>query len=479
MAFIISSDAVAELEPVALPDEASLIRYDQGRITWPIQVDGGAQGEGNIKLEEIVLIAEVSDGGYLVLTLSQGEQDGEEPFQLSSFVARTLPQEVLDCFLLKRAPDALKTDHESRLDVIVSVRSGTGQPQKFYDAVLRPLLKTLGVGEESYGAIFTKDANSVKEYAQERWGHKGHAEPGSVSKKETVILLSGDGGIVDLLNGNTEPPNAGTLPTIALIPLGTGNALFHSLHKPHYTKTDPPAAPSHLVLALRTLLNGRPAPLPTFQASFSDGSHLVEESTGSSAGVSQLTGAIVASYGFHSQLVWESDTPAYRRHGDRRFGMVAQELLRESHAYSAAVETSPSPSPSGSGLGGSRFSYILATMVSNLEKTFTISPLSRPLDGQLRLVHFGDVGGKKTMEIMGAAYNEGSHVGMKWTAEDGGGEQGVGYEAVEEVRVTSLEEDARWRKVCIDGTIVEIPQGGSMTVKKSPEAKIQVLVLDA
>ncbi|ROW02195.1 hypothetical protein VSDG_02521 [Cytospora chrysosperma] len=476
MAFAVSSDAVAELKPVALPNEASLVKYDQSRITWLIESDGGAQTESNIKLEEIVLVTEVSDGGYLVLSLSQGEQDGDEPFQLCSFLAQSLPQELLDRFLLNRAPDALKTDGNSGLDVIVSVRSGTGQPQKFYDTILKPLLKTLGVGEGSHGTVFTKDANSVKEYAQERWGDQSHgAEPGVTSKKETVILLSGDGGIVDLLNGSTENPEAGTLPTIALIPLGTGNALFHSLHKPHYAKTDSPA-PSHLVLALRALLHGRPAALPTFQATFSDGSRLVEESTGSSAGVSRLTGAIVASYGFHSQLVWESDTAAYRIHGDKRFGMVAQELLRESHAYAATVETRP-PTDGRLG-GGSRFSYVLATMVSNLEKTFTISPRSRPLDGQLRLVHFGDVGGDKTMEIMMAAYNDGSHVGMKWTAE-GGEEQGVGYEAVEEVKVTTLEEDARWRKVCIDGTIVEIPQGGSMTVKRSPEAKLQVLVLDA
>ncbi|KAK7748608.1 hypothetical protein SLS53_000628 [Cytospora paraplurivora] len=475
MAFTISSDAVADLEVVALPNDASFIKYDQNQISWLAQSGSGTPSDGNIKLEEIVLIAEVSDGGgYLILTLSQGEQDGEEPFRLSSFLARSLPQELLDHYLLKRAPTALKTGPETSLDVIISVRSGTGhgQPQKFYDAVLQPLLKILGVGQGSYGIVFTRDANTVREYARERWGHQGHAKPGETSKKETVILLSGDGGVVDLLNGSTEPSTSATLPTIALIPLGTGNALFHSLHKPHYARADPPA-PSHLVLALQALLQGRPAALPTFQASFSDGSHLVEESSGSSAAITQLTGAIVASYGFHSQLVWESDTPAYRKHGAKRFGMVAQELVKEGHAYSATVETGRS-----SRLSTTRFNYILATLVSNLEKAFTISPHSKPLDGQLRLVHFGDVSGEKTMEIMMAAYNNGSHVGLKWTTEDGE-EQGVGYEAVDEIKVTTLEEDARWRKVCIDGTIVEIPQGGSMTVKKSLQPKLQVLVLDA
>lgn len=477
MAAVISGDVVKALKPVHLPDDTSLIKYEGNRISWPLQAQGGSEDESSIKTEEIVLIAEVLGGNYLILALSQGEEGAAEPFQLSSFVARSVRQDYLDRFQLKNIPDYLSSGTSSSLEVVISVESGTGQSQKFFDAVLQPLLGALGFrGEGSaagdspsnggnvYQVTVTRDADSVRDFSRERWGRDG----GSVKQagsSETVILLSGDGGVVDLLNGSTQPTSPELLPTIALIPLGTGNALFHSLHKPHYTASDRPA-PSHLVLALQALLNGKASPLPTFEALFPPESHLVEEgkeSTEPPAPVSQLTGAIVASYGFHSQLVWESDTPAYRKHGDKRFGMVAQELIKEGHAYDAFVETSSST------LGTTRFNYILAAMVSNMEKTFTISPDSRPLDGKLRLVHFGDVGGRKTMEIMMAAYNNGSHVGI----------EGVGYEAVEYVKVTTHEEDARWRKVCIDGTIVEIPRGGSMTVKKSSEPRLQVLVLEA
>ena len=79
------------------------------------------------------------------------------------------------------------------------------------------------------------------------------------------------------------------------------------------------------------------------------------------------------------------------------------------------------------------------------------------------------------MQIMGQAYNNGAHVGMRWTDEEGK-EDGVGYDEVDEVKVTVLEEDARWRKVCIDGTIVEIPQGGWMSVHKSAASRYRVLV---
>ncbi|POS73271.1 diacylglycerol kinase catalytic domain-containing protein [Diaporthe helianthi] len=483
MTFTVSDAAVEALKPTRLPDDASLVKYEDGRITWTSEAQSGGEGIRSIQTEEIVLIGEVSAGIYLVLVLSPAEEGAaaaEPPFQLSSFTARSLPQHLLDGFLVKEIPEYLSASTESPLDVIVSSKSGTGLSQKFYDAVLQPLLGTLGLAGDgapaaaesptsgkSYRVTVTKDAESVKDFSRERWGRDGRSVAQAGSLSGTVVLLSGDGGVVDLLNGITQPVESSQLPTIALIPLGTGNALFHSLHKPHYTASGQQSAPSHLVLALRALLKGKAAPLPTFEALFPPGSHLVEEknmeTTGTSEPVSQLTGAIVASYGFHSQLVWESDTPSYRKHGEKRFGMVAQELLKEGHAYDASVET-----PS-SALGTARFNYILATMVSNLEKTFTISPDSRPFDGHLRLVHFGDVGGQKTMEIMAAAYNNGAHVGI----------EGVGYEAVDYVKVTTHEEDARWRKVCIDGTIVEIPRGGTMTVKKSPEARIRVLVLGA
>lgn len=489
MSLSISRDAAGALKPVSLPEEASLIAYDGAAISWPGHSGDNESDKSTIKTEEIFLIAEVDGGKYLILALNEGEPVDDEPFRLSSFLAPTLPQDLLDQYHVKDISDFLKGGEDYTLDVIVSIRSGTGLSQKFYDAVLQPLLgilglkgeETAGAGEPSYRVTTTTSADTVKEFARERWGT---GATGSKRKsRETVILLSGDGGIVDLLNGMAPPTKDTPLPTIVLLPLGTGNALFHSLHKPHYASStaspslsSPAPAPSPLVLALRALLRGRAAPLPTFQATFSTGSHLVPgESSGAesvaAAAVTELTGAIVASYGFHSQLVWESDTPAYRKHGAARFGMVAQDLLQESHAYRAVVVET------GRSSGGDRriasdqegFNYILATMVSNLEKTFAISPHGQPLDGVLRLVHFGGVDGQRTMEIMMAAYDGGKHVDL----------EGVGYQAVEGIKVTAREEDARWRKVCIDGTIVEIPKDGSMTVQKSAESRLQVLLLDA
>lgn len=416
---------------------------------------------------------------------------------LDESAAHTLPAEVLRRHLLADIAPIFREDDSSppsptsasassqplpssssSLHVIVSTRSGLGQAQAFYDTVLKPLLGVFGLtavtasggekvpkGQKSYNLLVTSSSISISEFAKTL---RSKSSENNTEVPATIVLLSGDGGVVDLLNGVSEQGDDADprqLPAIALLPLGTGNALFHSLHRPDYlAAAAAPPGPSSFVLGLRTLFKGHAAPLPNFEARFSPGSHTVSYSLQEEAGkeaalkeqaenVELLRGAIVASYGFHAQLVWESDTPEYRKHGDKRFGMAAQELLKTSHAYDADVSLTETAKKTTPRTLGSRFNYILATMVSNLEKTFTISPASEPLDGQLRLVHFGDVGGAKTMEIMMAAYNNGAHVDLQWKKEDAKEDEGstkeesVGYDAIDELQVNVLEQDARWRNV--------------------------------
>ncbi|XXG99024.1 hypothetical protein Hte_005358 [Hypoxylon texense] len=460
--------------------------------------------EGSVKPEDIIFISKPPQGTNKPDTLdivSLSEETGEQgpAFKLSrtSVPNSSQWQPLLGEFLIEELPQYLKSGPSRHIHVVVSTGSGTGLSLKFYNSILQPLLEswgirpldpTAGLAERSkpstYNLVITQDANSVRDFAR----NLGQTTQDTV--QHTVVLLSGDGGVIEMLNGKApvEGSDAGAhLPLVAILPLGTGNALFYSLHKTAKTAAGYPQ-PSGLVQSLRTLFKGRAAPLPSFKAEFSPGSRIIsytspEEGDSSSAAeaeshadaVSHLYGAIVASYGFHSQLVWESDTPEYRKHGAKRFGMVAQELLKESHAYNAAVELARKDGSHRQKLDRDRHAYILTTMVSNLEKTFTISPSSKPLDGKLRLVHFGAVNGEKTMEIMMQAYGGGKHVEMKWTAEDGT-EEKVGYDEAEVVKITTREEDARWRKVCIDGTIVELPQGGNMTVKTEDKPHLQVLV---
>jgi hypothetical protein len=72
------------------------------------------------------------------------------------------------------------------------------------------------------------------------------------------------------------------------------------------------------------------------------------------------------------------------------------------------------------------------------------------------LVHFGPTTGDEAMRIMGLAYQGGKHV------ED----EKVRYEKVEGLRIEMREEDERWRRVCVDGKIVRVEEGGWVEVRK-------------
>jgi hypothetical protein len=183
---------------------------------------------------------------------------------------------------------------------------------------------------------------------------------------------------------------------------------------------------------------------------------------------------VVASYGLHATLVADSDTTEYRKYGDKRFDLVAKELMfpkdgSRLHAYKADV-TLFKPGGQQITLDRREHGYLLATPLSNLEKMFMISPSSKPLDGQLRIVHFGAVGGDEAMRIMMEAYNAGNHVNIDV----------VSYECIDGMRIDLNEEgeDWKWRRFCIDGLTVAVEENGWMdvrTVETGSEA-VDVLV---
>jgi len=259
-------------------------------------------------------------------------------------------------------------------------------------------------------------------------------------------------------------------PNLALLPLGTANALFHSLHR-----TPPsldavksaqikPAEPSLYIQGLRTLFHGTPQSLPIFQARFSPGARILidEGKTTVPLKDNTLYGAVVASYGLHSTLVADSDTTEYRKHGAARFGIVAKDLLfpeggQMPHAYKASVTLD------GKAVERQEHGYILAALVSNLEKTFTISPDSIPLDGKLRVLDFGPMSGGEIMGIMKGAYDAGKHIAMPE----------VGYRVVDDIKILFKEtgDDFKWRRCCIDGLIVAVEEGGWMEVRMFPSSQ--------
>ena len=324
--------------------------------------------------------------------------------------ATALPPSFEECHGVDILPPHLRpTPSEDQLDlhVIISTRSGTGLGEVFFTDVVRPCLAALGL-DNAYQTHRTTSEKTVSELAESIFLPRA-----KLGVLQTIIVLAGDGAIVDLVNVfqswhiNNEDEASFAKPTIALIPMGTGNALANSA-----------GINSDATHGLRHLLRGSPRNIPTFKAIFSPRSELlVDEARKVEAlakdGESEngvIYGAVVCSWGLHASLVGDSDTTEYRKHGSDRFTMAAKELLSPSdgsasHAYKGKVALILD---NGNGLR--RFSdplpnqqhmYILATMVSNLEQNLKISPHSRPLDGQMRLLYFGPTSGERVMDIMG------------------------------------------------------------------------------
>jgi diacylglycerol kinase family enzyme len=435
-----------------IDDEPVHLSYRDGVLSW---------GSSKLRDADIITVTKIEDNvGHTIFSLIP--EPGEKPFELRTTNATLLPEDFLEQFLFKALPSHLQSGND--IHVLISTLSGTGLAPAFFDEVLHPVLRAIGLPDSRYSVTRTKSAESVKEFARSTL-----LVAANRGQKQTVLMLSGDGGMVDTINGLMErgqrsryavlgcsrpvliESSTYVKPILSQFPLGTGNALFHSLHKLS-------SLPSIYIQGLRTLLYGTPKPLPIFRANFSPGARLVtnEGQTATPLTNATLYGAVVASYGLHATLVADSDTTEYRKYGDKRFGLVAKDLLfpedrSKPHAYKAELLLK-----GGKLVKRKEHGYVLASLVSNLEKNFAISPASQPLDGRLRVVHFGALNGEETMEVMKGAYADGKHVDL----------ENVGYESVDGLKIGFKEEGEswKWRRCCVDGLIVGVEEGGWMEV---------------
>lgn len=353
------------------------------------------------------------------------------------------------------------------LHVVLSTGSGIGLALDIWTRIVKPLFDHFELVEgQRYVLHRTTSETSVTDLIQDTILPKANE-----GMSQSILLLSGDGGIVDIINAllSGERGMSYEKPLIALLPLGTGNALANST-----------GITSDGTYGLRTALQGHAKELPLFRATFSAGARLLvnegrdeRQLHGVVDAMPVAHGAVVCSWGHHAALVADSDTAEYRKHGAERFKMAAKEALFPSdgsppHAYSGKVSILRPGKTNWVVLPKDSHGYILATLVSHLEASFTISPASKPLDGKLRLVHFGNLSGKDAMDVMGKAYQGGKHV------ED----EKIVYEEITGLKIEFDEEDARWRRVCIDGSIIRVEKGGWVEVRNDVKAVVDLIVKD-
>ena len=391
------------------------------------------------------------DESILASAILELDEDATKQPRLAKIIKHSEAEEV--------APEYRETH------VILSVGSGHQKAADFYHECVGPLLAALYPDHQNLHVHTTASATSVLELANNVFFPK--ADAGTALR---IILLSGDGGIVDLVNGLSSRATSASYvaPQAILMPLGTANALYHSIN-----------AGKANTWGLAALSSAQSRPLPIFTASFSPGARLLvdearseeELSTDRSSGRPTLHGAVVCSWGMHASLVADSDTAEYRKFGVERFQMAAKEALYPAdgsapHAYKANV--SVLKGDTWTPLDEKEHMYTLATMVSNLEQPFCISPHSKPLDGSIHLVHFGPTSGDEAMRLMGLAYQGGKHVD----------EPAIRYEAIDGLRIEfqGREEEGRWRRICVDGKIVRVEKDGWVELRRDVRRVLDVVV---
>ncbi|KAL8934908.1 MAG: hypothetical protein Q9211_004987 [Gyalolechia sp. 1 TL-2023] len=409
----------------------------------------------------------------LILRVVTSKLSPEEPqhyFSLRSLPVTGLPLDYLNTHLLERTPDHLlvnpNQDGSRNLTVIISVRSGVGEAQQYYDEVLTHALAAIGLKRGTYHVHITTSEKSITEIAEKlllpRANH-GIAQ--------TVLLLSGDGGIVDTVNILllSTRNDKYVKPTIGLISMGTGNALANST-----------GLNRDATRGLRSIFRGAPRSLPTFTAHFSSGSVFLtdegrstESLPSSASGHGVVNGVVVCSWALHASLVADSDTTEYRKFGAQRFQMAAKELLAPDdgsgpHLYNGKITLYKADEKGHEyteEVLGTKTSYIVATLVSNFEKELCISPQSKPLDGQLRVLRFGDISAADVMRLIGQAMHGGGHEK----------DEMVQYAPINGLRIQMDEPDGRWRRVCVDGKIVQVEEGGWVEVRRGTEEVVDLV----
>ena len=431
------------------------------------------------------------------------------------------PQALKDAVFFSRSEHPAWLDvagGKSGLTVVISTAGGDGggrsKAEVLYQSLVRPVLKEIGLIESicgipdctgnypiaRYNVIYTRSHDTIKDFITSKFpsSPRRHAQ-----QDQTILLLSWDTSLFELLNALPTPFSSYASASkihLSVLPTGTGNALCSSIYRNQHP--------------LSTFLLGSPHNLPIFRATFSPGSRLLSQSgKRHSIPDSGLYGAVVLSWAFHASLVADSDAPHYRHKypGPQRFQIAARENLHPlPHLYNGRVTVQRQPDGPWEDLQQNLkdedrgYWYFLATLVARLEATFVINPEGRPLDGKLRLVHFAKLqhpteqssspaptptdersgAAQSVVQTMHAAYDGGKHVELP----------GVGYErdGVEAVKVEVHEGDynpeaagglnmegnkGRWRRVCIDGAIVEVEKGGWVEVRRIPEGMERVHII--
>jgi hypothetical protein len=176
------------------------IVYRDNELVWGKGFEGGGTSEigGRLEEKDIICVTQssASNRGFTILSLSQGSTSPPATLpEIHEMHVTNLPQSFLAKYLLQRLPAYLRLPPED-IYVVISTKSGTGNADAYFESIVKPVLTMVGLDGESYQVIRTESHESIRQFAS------GDLEAKAVEEiRQTVLLLSGDGGVVDIVNG--------------------------------------------------------------------------------------------------------------------------------------------------------------------------------------------------------------------------------------------------------------------------------------
>lgn len=81
------------------------------------------------------------------------------------------------------------------IHILISTHSGTQLATDFFNLILRPLLDEIGMARGDYNVVQTSTTTSIQDFAREVLFPNATA-----GREQSILLLSGDGGTVDIIN---------------------------------------------------------------------------------------------------------------------------------------------------------------------------------------------------------------------------------------------------------------------------------------
>lgn len=115
-----------------------------------------------------------------------------------------------------------------------------------------------------------------------------------------------------------------------------------------------------------------------------------------------------------------------------------------------------------------KHTYLLISHVSHLEPTFNIAPRQSPLRDTVSVVQIGEMDGVGLMGVMKAVYDGSKHLEM----------DAVRFlDGVRGAEFVVEEREERWRRICVDGEIIVVEQGGRINVRVLEGRESRVFIL--